>query len=127
MAEVKRLIYIDDEDTNLILFNYVFKGKFEIITSNSPLEGLEIIKREKIGVIITDYKMPYMSGMELIEQVKLFLPKSVCIILSAFVENEVIIDNTKVFKYILKPYQKNQLLQFIDEAFSLFFNQSTDV
>jgi YesN/AraC family two-component response regulator len=119
MVVRKKLIYIDDEEPNLVLFELSFKEKFDVYTSKSPLEGIEIIKKEKISVVITDYKMPGMSGMELINQIKKFQPETICMILSAYVENEVITDKTKIFKYILKPYRQSELLQYIEDAFKL--------
>lgn len=115
----KKLIYIDDEEYNLLLFKMSFKDKYEIFTSLSPIEGLDIIKREEIKVVITDYKMPGMNGLELINLVKNFQPDTICMLLSAYLENDIIADKQKVFKYIAKPYKQKELLQHIETAFSL--------
>jgi len=119
MQGEKRLIYIDDEENNLLLFQLSFRDKFEIITTTSPSEGLDIIKKEKIKVVITDYKMPEMTGMELINQIKVFRPETVCVILSAYLENEVITDKSKIFRYIMKPYKQKELVNCIEDAFKL--------
>ena len=119
MGEMKKLIYIDDEEFNLLLFKMSFGNKYNIFTTAFPSEGLEIIKKEKIKVVITDYKMPLMSGMELINKVKIFQPETICMILSAYMENDVVTDKTKIFKYIIKPYKSDKLIDLIEEAFSL--------
>jgi DNA-binding NtrC family response regulator len=119
MGDLKKLIYIDDEEYNLLLFKMSFGDKYDIFTTAFPVDGIEIIKREKIKVVITDYKMPGMSGMELINKVKTFQPETICMILSAYLENDVVTDKTKIFKYIIKPYKANKLIEFIEDAFSL--------
>jgi YesN/AraC family two-component response regulator len=118
MGEKKKLIYIDDEEFNLLLFQLSFQDQYEIITTASAVEGIDIIKKEKIKVVITDYKMPEMTGMELISQVIVFQPETIFIMLSAYLEKEVVTDKTKIFKYILKPYKQSEMLKYIAEAFT---------
>jgi YesN/AraC family two-component response regulator len=119
MDSRRKLIYVDDEKYNLILFEMSFRGKFEIFTAISGSEALELIKKENIKLIIADYKMPFMTGMELIKHVKAYQPDAVCMILSAYLENEVVTEKSMIHKYILKPYNQEQLLKDIEDAFSI--------
>jgi DNA-binding NtrC family response regulator len=119
MEERKKLIYIDDEEYNLLLFKMSFKDKYDIFTSISPSEGLDIIKKEKIKVVITDYKMPGMNGLQLIDEVKNFQPDTICMLLSAYLESDIMTGKQTVFKYISKPYKQKELLQHIETAFGL--------
>ena len=116
---MKKIIYIDDDKINIDLFKMNFKNNYTVFTSLDPNEGFEIIKNESIKVIITDYKMPIMNGMELINKVKQFQEDSVCMILSGYLESEVVTDKTKIFKYIMKPYKRDEIIQHIDDAFRL--------
>jgi len=119
MSAREKIIYIDDEEFNLLLFQFSFKNKYEVITTDSPTEAIEIIKNGKIKVVITDYKMPEMNGMELISKIKLFNPGAVCMVLSAYLENDVFTDKTQVYKYIMKPYKQAELEKYIEEALVL--------
>lgn len=116
---MKRVIYIDDETINLELFRINLRNHFEITVSDSPVKALEIIDKERIDVIVTDYKMPVMNGMELIKNVKDKInPQAVCILLSGYVESELDIDKSKVFLFIKKPYQKTEMINQLELAFS---------
>jgi YesN/AraC family two-component response regulator len=117
---MKRIIYIDDEILNLELFKINLRNHYDVIVADCPVKAIDIINNEHLDVIITDYKMPVMNGMELIEKVKSDIrPNAVCMILSGYLESDVITDNTKVFKYIMKPYKKDQLIGFIETAFTM--------
>ena len=118
MADRRKIIYVDDDDINVKLFEINFRDKYDTFTCLYPVEALDIIKQENIEVIITDYKMPVMNGMELIEKVKESQPKSSCIILSGYLESEVVTDKKKVFKYVMKPYKLNDMVANIDNAFN---------
>jgi DNA-binding NtrC family response regulator len=110
------VMYVDDEETNLFLFELSFARQFNVVTTNSPFDALEMIKEREIKVVVTDYKMPEMNGMELISQIKQLKPDTICIIVSGYVGSEVIADMTLLHKYIMKPWKKNELIEAITSA-----------
>lgn len=114
--EETHLLYVDDEEINLILFEISFKGHFRLKTTHSPIKALEIVKENKIKVVISDYKMPYMNGMELIREIKKLKPEIVCIILSGYVETDVTTDNDLLYRYILKPWKFDDMKSIIKNA-----------
>jgi two-component system, response regulator, stage 0 sporulation protein F len=121
----KKIIYIDDEPINLELFKINFRDQYEVFITASPANGLEIIREEKIDVVITDYKMPVMNGMELIQKLKnADYRQTICMILSGYLETDVITDKSKIFKYIMKPYKKEEVIQHIEAAFALLANSA---
>lgn len=113
-----KILYIDDEIINLKVFQVLLRNHYQVVTCENPLEALQIIENEGIEVIITDYKMPGINGMELISQIKAKFPNKICMILSGFLESDVILDKKKVYAFIAKPLHKSQLLA----QFSLAFN-----
>jgi DNA-binding NtrC family response regulator len=117
MEAREKLLYVDDEEYNLLLFKMNFNEMFDVYTTLTPFEGLEIVKKEKIKVVVTDYKMPGMNGLELIDRIKESHPETICMVLSAYLNNEIVADKAKVFRYIVKPYQKDKLASDIYEAF----------
>lgn len=116
----RKVLYVDDEVINLELFKINFRNEFEIFTADSAQKGLEILKDEQIDVIISDLKMPHMNGIDLIERIKKENPEKICILLTAFMESDVMlraINEELVYRYIMKPWKKDELREIIDSAF----------
>ena len=64
MADNKTILYVDDEDVNLMLFELNFKKKFNVLTALNGEKGLEILKdNNNVEVVISDMKMPGMNGI----------------------------------------------------------------
>jgi CheY-like chemotaxis protein len=64
MSEKKQILYTDDEEINLKLFEFNFSKKYDVITAINPQEGLDCLKvMPNIKVVISDMKMPGMNGL----------------------------------------------------------------
>lgn len=71
MNETKpSLIYLDDEEINLILFNEMFKRDFEIFTTTNPNTAIEHVRNNQLDYVLTDQLMPYMTGVEFLKELK---------------------------------------------------------
>jgi YesN/AraC family two-component response regulator len=110
------ILYVDDEEVNLLMFEMIFKDHFNIFTARSPGEAIEIIKEKKITVVITDYKMPNMNGLELIREIKKLSPETVCIILSGYFNENVAASKDILYCYMAKPWNKAQLISTVEKA-----------
>jgi CheY-like chemotaxis protein len=64
-----QILYVDDEPQNVRLFQRVFGDDLEIVTAASGHEALQLLARNDIGVIVSDQRMPGLSGIELLSQV----------------------------------------------------------
>jgi len=69
-----KILYVDDEQINLDLLSSILYREYEIHTVLTPMEGLELLKNQKIDLIITDQKMPDMTGVEFLEEVHKIYP-----------------------------------------------------
>ena len=68
MSESKsKVVYLDDEDINLLLFKEMFKRDFEVFTTTFPEEALEYVKSNEVEFVFTDQRMPLMSGVEFLK------------------------------------------------------------
>lgn len=117
--ELNTVLYVDDEPVNLDLFTINFSRYFNVFTALSAKEGLNLIEEHKIDIIITDLKMPEINGLEFIELIKEQTPDKTCILLTAFVDHEVMlkaINEEIVYRYILKPWDKTELKLVLDQA-----------
>ncbi len=71
MSEEKTsLIYLDDEEINLILFKEMFKKDFDIFTTTSPYEAIEHVSNNNIEFILTDQLMPIMTGVQFLKELE---------------------------------------------------------
>jgi response regulator RpfG family c-di-GMP phosphodiesterase len=121
----KSVLYVDDEEINLELFRINFENDFNVITALSGAEALQILKtsRENIPVIISDLKMPGMTGLEMIAKIKLQTPAKVCIMLTAYADTEVMmmaINQELIYRYMLKPWRKPELFKTLNHAFEKY-------
>ncbi|HVV84315.1 MAG TPA: sigma-54 dependent transcriptional regulator [Kofleriaceae bacterium] len=119
------ILVVDDEQDNLDAFRFNFRKVFDIVTAGSGAEGLEILKDKDVAVIITDQRMPRMTGLEFLRAAKDLRPDAVGIILTAFTDVDVLIEAInlgQVYRYITKPWDAKEVrgvLQYAIDRFHL--------
>jgi response regulator RpfG family c-di-GMP phosphodiesterase len=121
------ILYIDDEIHNLNAFKASFRRLYNVYTANSAAEGLEILKNNEINIIITDQRMPVITGIEFLRSVMADFPDPVRMLLTGYTDVNLIMDalNTGcVYKCIQKPWVQNALQQDIEEAFDAYLNST---
>ncbi|KAA3609957.1 MAG: adenylate/guanylate cyclase domain-containing response regulator [Calditrichaeota bacterium] len=121
------ILYVDDEPQNLVSFKAVFRRDYNVKTAISGEEGLSILQNEPVDVVITDQRMPQMTGIQFLEKVIPQFPNTVRMILTGFSDVEAIIGaiNTgQVYRYITKPWDENELRMTIENACQLSELQS---
>ena len=117
------ILYVDDEQDNLTVFNSAFRRDYEVHLALSGKEGFEILKKHPIQLIITDQRMPEMTGIQFLEKIIPEYPDCIRMILTGFSDIEAIIQaiNTgRVYRYITKPWSKQELKINIDKALETF-------
>ena len=119
------ILYVDDELNSLSSFKNLFRKKFNIIPANSGKEGLTILESQRIDLIITDQRMPEMTGLEFLKKVKKKWPNIKYILLTAFAEIDVIkeaINEVGIYWYMNKPFDPSQMEQMITKAIEADWN-----
>jgi signal transduction histidine kinase len=117
--ELDQILYIDDEIENLRGFQFLFKKFYKIFLATSVDEAFEILKNNKIKLIIADQRMPKMTGVDFFEIAADMYPDVIRIILTGYSDVEAIIraiNKGKIFKYVTKPWDKEELKLIIDNA-----------
>ena len=112
------ILYVDDEENNLTSFRAALRRYYNIFTAISGEEGMKIIANHDIHVIVTDQRMPGMTGVQFLQHIP-DEPDNIRMILTGFSDMEAIIEaiNTgKVYRYITKPWDKDELKITIDNA-----------
>ena len=119
-----KILFVDDEEINLLNFRIIFQSRYEIITALSGEEGLDIFKKtEDIGLVISDQRMPGISGVELLSKVYEMAPDTIRVLLTAHSQVEYVLDainRGQIYQYILKPWDTNELTAIIDRAHKLY-------
>lgn len=113
------VLYVDDEFLNLRSFELLFKEKFNIYTATNGFDAIEILKKNNISVIISDQRMPKISGVELLRRIKELKLKNILpIIHSGFLEDKEVQNAIEegTAKYCLdKPLNEFKLIEIIGE------------
>lgn len=115
------VLYVDDEIINLKLFNSLFKRNFNVFTCLSGKEALELLKTEDVDVIITDQRMPEMTGVEFLKEVNDIYPEipPQRLMLSGFspkADVDKAYNEYNLFKFISKPWNYKELNEIILSA-----------
>lgn len=106
------ILIVDDEDTQRsILKGYLEKRGYRIYTASSGNEGIEMVRKNLIDIVLSDFKMPDKTGLEVLEEVKKINPEISFVILTAYgtVENAVKAMRLGAFDYISKPVDLDEL------------------
>ena len=110
------ICYVDDEFINCELFKRNFSRYYRVEVFTEPDEAIKYLASCEVSLLITDYKMPLMTGMDLVREAISVCPGLPCIILSGFQKSEVDVDESMLSGYIMKPYRRADLVQKINEA-----------
>jgi sigma-B regulation protein RsbU (phosphoserine phosphatase) len=116
---VQRILYIDDEKDNLTVFYSTFRRNYEVHLASSGREGLELMQKHEMQVVIADQRMPEMTGIEFLEKIIPEYPDCIRMILTGFSDVEAIIqaiNKGRVYRYITKPWTRDSLKITIDQA-----------
>ncbi len=114
------LLYIDDESENLKVFQRLFKKNFKIHTALSGEEGLGLFeKHPEISLLVSDQRMPQMSGVDFLNACKQINPHSIRILITGYADLESTINainEAEIYRFIKKPWEKLDLLQTLNQA-----------
>jgi len=112
-----KILYVDDEEENLLVFKSSFRRHYHIFTAISGEAALKILETEYVDVVISDQRMPHLNGVQLLNSIP-DNPPCVRMILTGYSDIETVITALnlgKINKYISKPWDKEGLKKIIDE------------
>lgn len=106
------ILYADDEEANLRSFRSVFRRLYNVFVAIGPKEAFEIVQREKIDMVVSDHRMPELSGVDLLRDVYNYNPNIKRMILSGFIKREELNDAVGDFgihDFVTKPWDFDDL------------------
>lgn len=117
----RTILLVDDEENILAsLRRLLRRDGYRILAATSAAEGLELLAKNSVDVIISDQRMPSMTGVEFLRRVKTIHPDTVRMVLSGYTELQSITDAINegaIYKFLTKPWDDDQLRANIEEAF----------
>lgn len=120
---MKTILFVDDESSVLKALNRAFlEEEYRVLLADSGDRALDIMKEEKIDLIITDMRMPKTDGYRLLKRVKRDHKETIRLILSGYADEKLIfqaLQNNLAKMYLLKPWDNNELLDIIQRVFSI--------
>lgn len=121
--EKLNLLYVDDEENNLVSFKAAFRRDFNVITAESGAEGRKILDSQDIAIVITDQRMPFMTGVEFLESIVDEFPDTIRLLITGFSDIQAVIDainKGRIYHYVQKPWDETYLKNIINNAFETF-------
>ncbi|WP_250630496.1 hybrid sensor histidine kinase/response regulator [Rhodoflexus caldus] len=112
VSDPYKILYLDDELNNLIIFRSQFQEEFEVYTAQTVQAALDILQQHEIELIITDQRMPGITGIEFLRSIHHIYPRITKIILTGFVDIEevkIAINELGIAGYINKPWEELSL------------------
>ncbi|MGV3484677.1 MAG: response regulator [Planctomycetaceae bacterium] len=118
-AQKPAILIVDDEPDVLLSLRGLLRRDFEVHTAQSGAEALEIMSQYPVHVIMTDQRMPSMTGVELMHHVRSEHPEAIRIIFTGYADIRAVVEainSGELYRYITKPWDPDDLLQLLREA-----------
>lgn len=118
-----KILVVDDEAPNLRLLQRVLGDEQEVITAANGAQALDILAQHEVSLIISDQRMPEMTGVELLEKSIALRPNAIKILLTGYTDVQALIDAInagKVYKYIPKPWDPDDLRLTVRRALEAY-------
>jgi signal transduction histidine kinase len=117
------ILYVDDDHANRVVFTHTFGKSFRLICADSGESALAAMSKEPVAVLVTDQRMPGMTGDELLARVKVLSPDTVRIVVTAYSDLDPIlkaVNDGLVVRYIIKPWDRAELEQTLRWALEVY-------
>lgn len=123
-SDLPAVLYVDDDALNLRVFDANFGQRFRIFRCSSPAEALATLeqRRGEIGVVLSDQRMPGMTGVELLERARTIAPDAKRMLVTAYADMQAVIDAVnrgQVTRYFVKPWDRAELLAALEDALKI--------
>ena len=130
MTKVKKLLIVDDDPSfNEMLCNYLLRNNYEVESAHSGQSALELLKEHSFDLVLTDFRLPKMNGLELIENIKKDQSQTPVILITNYADIRTAVQSIKLgaFEFVNKPVNPDELLKIIQKALAPAFTTQMKV
>jgi response regulator RpfG family c-di-GMP phosphodiesterase len=113
------ILLVDDEPEILFSLRGLLRREFDLYTAQSGAEALEVLRRQPIHVIMTDQRMPEMTGVELLRRARGESPEAIRMVFTGYADIKSVVDainQGQIFRYLTKPWDPDELCAVLHEA-----------
>lgn len=117
------VLYVDDDQANLTVFDAACAREFNVLTTPSAVEALELMQQREVAVLLADQRMPAMSGTELLERVRRTFPQTIRILVTAYSDLSAAIgavNRGQIHHYISKPWDPEAVRAVLRESLETY-------
>lgn len=107
-----KILVVDDEPANLRSLERLFRGEYEVLMAGSGTEALQMLREHDVALLITDQRMPEMTGIELLKSTVPLRPRMVRMILTGYTDIDALVEAIncgQVYRYVTKPWSNEEL------------------
>ena len=121
MTEVNKrpILIVDDEPEILYSLRNLLRRDFEVHTAESGQEAIEVLQRQPVHVVMTDQRMPELTGVELLTRVQGEWPDAIRMVFTGYADVKAVIDAVnkgRIYRYITKPWDPDELCAVLFQA-----------
>lgn len=113
------ILVVDDEIDNLDLLKRTFRREYNVHTAISAQEALKLLERQEFAVIVSDQRMPEMTGVELLQKAREKYPYTIRILLTGYTDINALVDAINmghVYRYVTKPWSREEIVMTVKRA-----------
>lgn len=117
------VLVVDDERENLRVFQLAFKRDFTIVPAESGEEALRILHERPIAIVLSDHRMPNMTGVQFLARAREVDPKTVRILVTAYGDAETLggaVNDGSIYRYVPKPWQPDEMRLTLRRAIEVY-------
>ncbi|MGB0886758.1 MAG: response regulator [Vicingaceae bacterium] len=117
------VLYVDDEKSNLSAFKATYRRIYNVFLAESASEGMKILENNEIEIILTDQRMPEVTGVEFLQSILDIYPDPIRILVTGYSDITAVIDAVnkgQIYRYISKPWETDYLKITIDKAYEVY-------
>jgi len=126
MNEPIRILFVDDEERILRSLALQFRREYQVLTESDPRRALERLKSEPVHIIVSDQRMPQMSGAELLAEAQQIAPDTLRILLTGYSDLDAAVEALNsggIFRYLTKPWDQQEMAFTLRQAAQIAVRQ----
>ena len=117
------LLFVDDDNDTMDVCSRLFRDRYHVMLAQSGADALERINGQRVAAAIVDYRMPQMSGLDVLQRLQVSHPNTSRIVMTAYTDIESVVKLTnigRISSFVIKPWHNNQLRLVIDREVEVY-------